>query len=312
MQIRQDIIACLMGALVILTYESKGAVAAEPPTPGKFLTFMHKTVERKYLLYLPKNLPDNAPLVFVLHGYRGDARDYMAELGMNRVAEAHGFAVCYPQGTKDIEGTPHWNARLKISKTDDIGFLSELAVRLQARHKLNTNRTFVSGISNGGFMSYTLVAEKPDVFRAAASVIGTMSGYTWEHRDRIRPVPILQISGLDDKVIPYDGSMSPAGGWGGAPRQDVIIDFWSKLNQTKTAVLEELSSQTTAHYYKDGVSGNEVWHYKIKEFGHRIPGRREMGMDAVDVIWKYFSQFPKRPMEKLPHPEKPRPSAPTN
>jgi len=101
-------------------------------------------------------------------------------------------------------------------------------------------------------MSYTLVAEKPEVFRAAASVIGTMSGYTWEHRDMIRPVPILQISGLDDEVIPYDGSMPPAGGWGGAPRQDVIIDFWSKLNQTKAAAVEELSSQTTAHYYKDG------------------------------------------------------------
>lgn len=312
MQKRRDLIACLMVALVILAYERKGAAAADPPTSGEVLTFMHKTVERKYLFHLPKNLPDNAPLVFFLHGYRGDAREYMAELGMSRVADAHGFAVCYPQGAKDFEGTPHWNARLKISKTDDIGFLSELAAHLQARHKLNPNRTFVSGISNGGLMSYTLVAEKPEVFRAAASVIGTMSGYTWEHRDMIRPVPILQISGLDDEVIPYDGSMPPAGGWGGAPRQDVIIDFWSKLNQIKTAAVEELSSQTTAHYYKDGVSGNEVWHYKIKEFGHRIPGRREMGMDAVDVIWKFFSQFPKRPLEKLPHPGKPRPSAPTN
>lgn len=39
--------------------------------------------ERKYLLYLPKTLKTNAPLLFVLHGYRGDARDYMGEMGMN-------------------------------------------------------------------------------------------------------------------------------------------------------------------------------------------------------------------------------------
>ena len=32
-------------------------------------------------------------------------------------------------------------------------------------------------------MSYTLVAERPSVFRAAASVIGTMSGHTWKHRE---------------------------------------------------------------------------------------------------------------------------------
>lgn len=120
MQKRQDAIACLMIALVVLAHGSKGATEAEPPTPGKFLTFMHKTVEREYLLHSPKSLPDNAPLVFVLHGYRGDTRDYMAELGMNRVADAHGFAACYPQGAKDFEGTPHWNARLKISKTNDI------------------------------------------------------------------------------------------------------------------------------------------------------------------------------------------------
>jgi polyhydroxybutyrate depolymerase len=314
MQKRQTIIAGLMVALLILSYESKGAALLQPPSTGKFLIFMHKAVERNYLLYLPKDLPDNAPLVFVLHGYRADARDYMAELGMNRVADANGFAVCYPQGAKDFEGLPHWNARLTISETDDIGFLSELAAYLQARHKLNPKRTFVSGISNGGFMSYALVAEKPEVFSAAASVIGTMSGHTWEHRDMIRPVPILQISGLDDEVIPYDGSMHPAGGWGGAPNQDEIIDFWTKLNQTKTAEVDTLSSQTTAHYYKGGVSGNEVWHYKIKGYGHRIPGEREMGIDAVDVIWKFFSKFPKNPVEKLPvpHPREPSPSAPTN
>ena len=312
MQIRQDIIALLMGALVILTYESKGAVAAEPPTPGEFLTFMHKTVERKYLLYLPKNLPDNAPLVFVLHGYYGDARDYMADLGMNRVADAHGFAICYPQGAKDFKGTPHWNARLTISKTDDIGFLSELAAHLQARHKLNSKRTFACGISNGGFMSYTLVAEKPDVFKAAASVIGTMSGHTWEHRDAIRPVPILQISGLDDKIVPYNGGMSKNGGWGGAPDQGAMLEFWRKLNKTSAEEVIQLSNQTTAHHYKDGVNGNEVWHYQIKNFGHKVPGKRELGTGAMDVIWKFFSQFPKKSIEKLPHLGEAKPSAHTN
>lgn len=282
--------ACLITILFSLWCRNTVAAVEQSP-PGKFITFMHKTEERQYLLHLPKNLPENAPLLFLLHGYHGDARDYMAELGINRVADANGFAVCCPQGAKDFEGTPHWNARLTISKTDDIGFLSELAAYLQDRYKLNPAKTFASGISNGGFMSYTLVAERPDVFKAAASVIGTMSGYTWKHRDKIRPVPILQISGLDDEVIPYDGRMSPAGGWGGAPNQDVIIDFWTKLNKTKTQEIVQVSSKTTAYYYKGGINGNEVWHYKIKGFGHRIPGEGDMGSHTADVIWKFFSKF---------------------
>ena len=60
-------------------------------------------------------------------------------------------------------------------------------------------------------------AERPEVFKAVGSIIGTMSGYTWEHREDIKPVPVLQISGLDDRIVPVDGSMRPAGGWGGAP-----------------------------------------------------------------------------------------------
>ena len=266
--------------------------------PSTFQTFNHNEVERRYLIHLPKDLPDKAPLVFLLHGYRGDARGYM-ELGMNRVADANGFAVCYPQGEKDSKGIPHWNARFKISKVDDIGFLSALAVHLQTEHKLDPDKTFTCGISNGGFMSYTLVAEKPDVFKATASIIGTMSGYTWKHRDQIKPVSILQISGLDDKIIPYDGSMSPKGGWGGAPNHDVIMDFWKSLNQTKTEDIVKISDKTTAHYYKDGVNGNQVWHYKIKRFGHRFPHKGNgTGISSAEEIWRFFGAVSRKSEER--------------
>ena len=283
-------IGYLTALVLALSWVGTRLVADEPHAPAQFIAFKHKNVERKYLLHVPQILPDNAPLVFVLHGYRADARDY-TELGMNRLADANGFAVCYPQGADDLEGVPHWNARLKISKTDDIGFLSALASHLQAQHSLNASKTFVCGISNGGFMSYTLVAEKPDVFKAAASVIGTVSGHTWEHRNSIRPVPILQVSGMYDEIIPYDGSMSKAGGWGGAPNQDVIMEFWRKLNKTKTEDVIKLSSNTTGHHYKGGVNDNEVWHYKIQEFGHSIPGERELEISVAELIWKFFSKF---------------------
>ena len=62
--------------------------ALEQPIPGKFVTFMHKTEERRYLLHLPKNLPENAPLIFLIHGYREDARAFMAALGPDRIADA--------------------------------------------------------------------------------------------------------------------------------------------------------------------------------------------------------------------------------
>ena len=98
-------------------------------------------------------------------------------------------------------------------------------------------------------MSYTLVAERPRVFKAAASVIGTMSGHTWRHREKIRPVPIQQISGLDDEIIPYDGSMSPAGGWGGAPKRPVserITGVGARFELVQFALHQRAGKQSAA------------------------------------------------------------------
>jgi polyhydroxybutyrate depolymerase len=271
-------------------------VSADKPAVSKFQAFRYKSVgeesplERKYLLFLPDSLKDNAPLVFVLHGYRGDARDYMGEIGMNALAAKHGFAVCYPQGSEDFEGRPHWNAGLRISKTNDVEFLSKLALDLQKKHGLNPKKTFVCGVSNGGFMSYTLVAENPGVFKAAASVIGTMSGTTWRNRANYKAVPILQMTGMHDEVVPHDGSMPEAGGWGGAPDQEQIIKFWSDLaGATKTETVE-MSPQTTVRYLRGGNTDIQIWFYKIKEMGHEIPNRKNSGIDASNEIWRFFSQ----------------------
>jgi polyhydroxybutyrate depolymerase len=92
--------------------------------------FSHEGLDRSYILYMPQNLPDDAPLVFVLHGYTSGANIIMSYCEMNDVADQNKFAVCYPQGLGDNFGIPHWNANLSISTINDIGFLSELAVYL--------------------------------------------------------------------------------------------------------------------------------------------------------------------------------------
>ena len=50
-------------------------------------------IDREYLLYTPTNLEDNAPLVFVFHGYGGDATGIMDYSEMNTIADENGFAV---------------------------------------------------------------------------------------------------------------------------------------------------------------------------------------------------------------------------
>ena len=248
--------------------------------------------ERTHILYKPDNLPSNAPLVLALHGYGSNGTILQWYSGMNEAADTHSFAVAYPHGTPDRGGTRHWNANLNISSTDDVHYLSELAKDLQAEHQLDPGRTFVFGMSNGGYMSYTLACEAYDVFRGIASVTGTMSGYDWNNCDPPEPVPVLHIHGVNDRVVPIDGSMSAGGGWGGAPHVDEVVSFWADLNGTTTIDSVFLAPSTYAFYYRNGQNGNEVWYHRIDDWGHEWPGPQDQtGTIASEVIWDFFSKF---------------------
>ena len=129
----------------------------------------------------------------------------------------------------DTEPKTHWNVHLSFMDVDDVGFLSDLAVSLQKKHRLDSERTFVAGHSNGGHMACTLGSERPDVFKAIASVAGWMSHDTWQNRHHSKPIPVLQIHGLSDPVNPIEGNgRNPKRkglGWGGALHVDDVVVF---------------------------------------------------------------------------------------
>src|SRR6056297_1140274 len=81
-------------------------------------TFVHDGEERSYFLYLPDDIAPGAPLVFVLHGYTSTAEGIIDNYGMNAVADANGFAVCYPQGSQDLTGTNFWNIEFPLETVD--------------------------------------------------------------------------------------------------------------------------------------------------------------------------------------------------
>ena len=253
------------------------------------ITFNYNGEQRQYLLHVPNTLSVNAPLVFMLHGYTGNAPNIKEYIGLDEVASSQNFVVCYPQGSLDNDNTPHWNARLSISSTDDIGFLSALAQHLQTQYNLDPNKTYTGGFSNGGFMSYTLVAEAPNVFKGAASITGTMSGYTWDNRADIDPVSILQITGAQDNVVPMDGSMSEWGGWGGAPHMDTIINFWKGLNQITTINTSNSTNELDAFHFEKGNGNTKVWYYKFHNMGHEIPMDESYGLSSAQLMWDFFS-----------------------
>lgn len=208
---------------------SEGVIKEEKWTTKSFV-LKHNGLDRSYILHKPDDFQNNAPLVFVLHGFSSSANTIMTYSQMNKVADRNRFMVCYPQGTTLTTGQTHWNANLQMSSINDINFLAQLAIKIQKEYNINPDNTFTSGMSNGGFMSYTLGCEKSIVFKAIASVTGTMSGYNWSNCNSSYKIPVLQISGTKDNTVPWDGTMSEDYGWGGAPHIYDVMDYWTELN----------------------------------------------------------------------------------
>ena len=184
-----------------------------------------------------------------------------------------------------------------MSSVNDIGFLSSLAKLIQKNYDVNPENTFVSGMSNGGFMSYTLACEKPDVFRAIASITGTMSGRDWQNCKPSFNIPIMQISGTEDKTVPWDGTMSTAYGWGGAPHIVKVVDFWAEKNgcnvdeKINFPDLDRSDKSTVSLVKKKGSpKNNQVWFYTVNGGGHDWPGSwGNRDVSATKEIWKFFN-----------------------
>ena len=288
-------------AFTILLFGCGGDDGTSQPPPkrttGQNLTYEWNGTSRSYHFYKPDNLPANAPLVMVLHGYDQDNNFPWDHYEMNDVADAEGFAVCYPLGSPTDGDTIHWNANLTAGSVNDTQFLVDLADELQEIHDLDPNRTFSCGMSNGGFMSYTLACDAAGTFRAIASVAGTMSGATWENCDPSTPTSVLHIHGTADRVIPDDGDFESEHGFEGAPGVATVVAWWADRNSCDPADTVMFTDNTTAFYYRNGTGGNEVWYLSTMNNGHRWPGQTfepgndQAGYNASEVIWEFFDMF---------------------
>ncbi len=267
----------------------------------EFFEFNNGGELREYYLYIPSSIQDNAPLVFVLHGYSGSAGGIMGYSGMNAVAEQNGFAVCYPQGLSDQSGYNFWNVGYEFhdnQTVDDVDFLSSLAGYLQDEYNLNEENTFSTGMSNGGDMSYMLGCQANDIFTAIAPVAGCMMEEIYNTCDS-SPVPVFEIHGDNDDVTLWDGDMQNNDGWGAYYSIEDGIELWVEINGCQNN--EEIflpntnlsdGSYIINHRYFDCNENAEVWLYEVVNGGHDWPGSYgNMDINASEEIWRFFSQY---------------------
>lgn len=257
------------------------------------MSFEYGGMTRQYYLDIPAELTPDAPLVFVLHGYGGSAWATRNYTGWTAVSESEGVLVCYPQGWLDFVGTSHWNANLGISSADDHGFLAALAEHLQATYSLSPECTYSCGMSNGGYMSYSLACHNPETFRAVGSVTGAMSEFDFGYCNPEEVVPIIHFHGTSDFVVSYNNG---AGGTWGDEGVLEIMDLWTdmmgttQMSETDLPNLEAQDESSVEFFRHYGApDGQEFHHYRVSGGGHDWFGAwGNQDIQATELLWDFF------------------------
>ncbi|MFQ3549313.1 MAG: alpha/beta fold hydrolase [Armatimonadota bacterium] len=267
--------------------------------------------ERSYTIYIPESIDMEKPisLVIALHGGGGNAKNMAETTNFNKKADEEGFIVAYPNGSGNLPNhLLTWNAGnccgyALENDIDDVRFIKDMIESLIKQLKVDPNRVYVTGFSNGGMMAYRLACEIPKYIAAIAVVSGSMN---IECKSK-EPVSVLIMHGTADKNVIYEGG-KPKQQFDKHLRSDSSVayaaSYWVRRNDCDNTAKPIINGKVIKTVYDNGKNGTSVVVYKLIGVGHVWPGNTKktsltrdpafLDIDATDIIWDFFKSHPKK------------------
>ena len=252
----------------------------------------HDNLDRYYYIYIPNNLNTNesVPILFAFHGYGSSATRHLNYTNYFQLADSDNFIVIYPQGATTATLSSHWNVGGWTSKStiNDLNFVDTIIRLVKDKIEIDDTRIYSSGMSNGGYMGYHLACNLSSKFAAIASVTGSMTNGTYEDCNPIHPTPILQIHGLLDFVVPYDGNA-------GSKSIPDVINYWVNYNSCgddpDTIIKYDNYSLVSYEIYINCINNVNVKLILHPEMGHDWPTTQSYNVNASFEIWDFVSRY---------------------
>ncbi len=244
---------------------------------------------REFIEYGPEDENGVKGVIFMLHGYGSGAENFRLDTKMDEVARERGYVVVYVTGSKneqDKTSSIGWNSGIGDSSSDDLGYLKSLAGYMQDKYGLTREETFVTGFSNGGFMTYRIAVEGQDSFAAVASVAGMMPQAMWELKPDRLSVSLLQVSGSKDDVVPMNSNGSAK--YAKAPAIEDVLDYFAVANGLTKADTIALSEKAELIKRFEEGSHEQVWSVLIRDGRHSWPQEDLCGFSVRELILDFF------------------------
>jgi len=265
-------------------------------------TLYHDGINRTYHVHLPpdynKDVP--APLVIALHGGKGEGRgfDRNTTAGtLTAAAAARGVVLVFPEGINK-----QWcDGRTEMLKDkekiyDDVGFISKIIDKMIKDYGINPKRVYITGISNGGFMSVRLAMDLSEKIAAVAPVAAQVS-QALKDKTPERPISIMVVNGTKDPLVPFNGGDLRLFGVGRsrgavlstAKTIELFVHHNGCGKAPMTIELEDKDPDDGATVvvdkYKDGKDGTEVILLKVIGGGHTWPGGEQyLGSRLIGTV----------------------------
>lgn len=303
------------------------AASAQPATWGAGdhdFTIRAGRLERRYTVHVPPGYDGKkpVPVVVMLHGGGGTSRAAAFETGWGAKADEKGFLAVFPNAMPPDPDAPSsfarnpqlWNDGSDRfypgqNAADDVGFIDAMLDDLDSRFRVDRDRVFVTGFSNGASMSFRIGAELSTRIAAIAPVAGA----SWMNRlAPARPLSMLYLTGTADPLNPIEGGV-PRLATGGSDRVrgkakppvlDSILKWVNALGCATPPRETSQASGVRAETYGPCRGGAEVVYIAVEGLGHTWAGGRSLLAEsmvgarsdkirATDVIWSFFEQHPR-------------------
>ncbi len=257
-------------------------VTPNAPTGKMIKELTVNGITREYIIYVPENynVTTAFPLLLSFHGLTSNMEFNYSYTNFDELAERENFIVVHPNGISNT-----WT--VSANDDTDIDFIVSLLNQLEEDYNIESNRIYSTGMSMGGFFSFSLACRISDRIAAVASVTGSMYQPAINNCSPVKPMPILQIHGTEDGVAQYS---SVAG----------LLDFWTTHNNTDALpIISNIPDSDTGdgstverYEYLNGDNDVEVQHLKITGGGHEWPGfQGNMDINASEEVWSFVKAF---------------------
>ena len=242
----------------------------------------------RMFVYVPKGLPDMAPLVVALHGCNQTAQEYDHGTGWSALADRHGFAVVYPeqQPSNNPKNCFSWfSPGDTIRDCGEARSIQQMIAHATAAFGVDRNRIFVTGLSAGGAMASVMLATYPEIFAGGAIIAGLPYGAARSVQqafDAMFTDQVHSAHGLGDRVrraSSHRGPWPKISIWHGTAdpivkpsNSEHILAQWSDIHGLSSVPsFEESISGHTRRIWTDAEGNAVIEAFRVNGMGHGVP-----------------------------------------